>query len=65
MLEVARILVHGSIWQQLGCLLLCVLIVLALQRVVGPNSDKRRLPPAEAGWMPWLGVAIHFGKNPV
>ena len=65
MLEIARILVSGSIWQQLACLALCSLIVSILQRLVGSNRAKSRLPPVEMGWVPWLGVALRFGKNPV
>jgi hypothetical protein len=65
MLEIARILVNGSVWQQLACLLLCTLIVLTLQRLVGSSTLKSLLPPAEVGWLPWLGVALDFGKNPV
>lgn len=24
-----------------------------------------KLPPARSGWIPWLGVAIPFGKEPL
>jgi uncharacterized SAM-binding protein YcdF (DUF218 family) len=65
MLAIARILLSGSIWQQIACLFFCALIVYALQRVAASNSAKFRLPPIEKGWMPWLGVAITFGKNPM
>jgi hypothetical protein len=65
MLAIARILVSGSIGQQAACLLLCAFIVYILQRIVGSNDTRSRLPPLEKGWMPWLGVAIKFGKNPV
>ena len=28
------------------------------------KKSKRLLPPCE-GWIPWLGCAIEFGKNPI
>jgi hypothetical protein len=65
MLAIARVLLIGSIWQQMACLLFCAFLVYILQRVVGSNGTKSRLPPVEKGWMPWLGVAISFGKNPM
>ena len=65
MLEIARILVSGSMWQQMAGLVFCALIVYILQRAVGSNGARSRLPPSEKGWIPWLGVAVTFGKNPV
>ena len=65
MLAIARIVVNGSLAQQAACLLLCAFIVYVLQRIVGLNDTRSRLPPVEKGWMPWLGVAIKFGKNPM
>jgi hypothetical protein len=65
MLAIARILVGGSIWQQVASVVFCAFIVYFLQRVVGSHGARSRLPPFEKGWMPWLGVAIGFGKNPV
>lgn len=65
MLEIARILVAGSPLQQLAWLTLCALIVYTLQRIMGTGRGKSRNPPVETGWVPWLGVGVAFGKNPV
>ena len=65
MLEIARILVTGSPLQQLAWLTLCALIVYTLQRIMGTGRGKSRNPPVETGWVPWLGVGVAFGKNPV
>ena len=68
MLEIARILVTGSPLQQLAWLTLCALIVYTLQRIMGnrfSSGAKSLYPPVEMGWVPWLGVGIAFGKNPV
>lgn len=29
------------------------------------NAKERGAPPAKEGWLPWLGVAIQFGKAPL
>ena len=34
--------------------------------LVRSNSIHRtRLPPVKGGWMPWVGCAIPFGKEPL
>ena len=29
------------------------------------RSNSARLPPVKGGWMPWVGCAIPFGKEPL
>lgn len=31
----------------------------------GRGNSRGRLPPRKSGWLPWLGVAIEFGKAPL
>ena len=34
--------------------------------LVRSNSSRRtRLPPVKGGWIPWVGCAIPFGKEPL
>ena len=28
-------------------------------------GGKERLPPVKSGWIPWVGCAIPFGKEPL
>ena len=42
-------------------------LLTALLWLVRSNSIHRRtrLPPVKGGWMPWVGCAIPFGKEPL
>lgn len=40
-----------------------LLILLVLQSIVSHGTDK--LPPVRSGWLPWLGCALEFGKEPL
>ena len=42
-------------------LLLTVLLLLLRCTVI----TKKNAPPTKAGWIPWLGVALEFGKEPL
>ena len=39
-----------------------LLTLLLLKRAHG-GADK--LPPLRSGWLPWLGCALEFGKEPL
>jgi len=41
-------------------------LLAAVLWLVRSNSSRRtRLPPVKGGWIPWVGCAIPFGKEPL
>jgi len=40
-------------------------IVYQLYRLVSGLAAPKNLPPIEEGWIPWVGVALSFGKHPI
>ena len=56
-MEAAREAVVGGV---VGALLILLVIVKLTIFKRGSN-----LPPARTGWIPWIGVAVPFGKEPL
>lgn len=47
-----------------GLLLGAVLLLAVLWRLLRAKPSGR-LPPVKDGWIPWLGCAVEFGKEPL
>ena len=39
--------------------------LLALMVIYGSASRGGNCPPVRTGWLPWLGCAVEFGKEPL
>jgi 24-hydroxycholesterol 7alpha-hydroxylase len=51
-------------WSISILLLIILLLLPVVWWLLGKNTGKK-LPPARAGWLPWIGVAYEFGKSPL
>lgn len=45
-----------------GVALILVVLFLLLRFRASPRGNS---PPRKAGWIPWFGVALEFGKEPL
>ena len=46
-------------------LILAGLITLLVVKRVAASRGPDKLPPVRSGWLPWLGCALEFGKEPL
>ena len=54
----------GNMWWLVTVIILGLVTWLVLQRAsVSRGADK--FPPIRTGWLPWLGCALEFGKEPL
>ena len=49
----------------LGGTVLALVLGAALYRALVRSRDVRRCPPVKDGWLPWIGCAVRFGKEPL
>lgn len=55
----------------LQCFLLVPILAFSISTVLlcifkrKVSRSKHNMPPSKAGWIPWVGVAIEFGKEPL
>lgn len=41
------------------------LLLLQLTKTTAPQEEAGKFPPMRTGWLPWIGCAIQFGKEPL
>ena len=55
---------EGAAFVGVGVALVLIFLLLLL-RCTGITRPRGNEPPRKAGWIPWLGVALEFGKAPL
>lgn len=53
---------EGAAFVGVGVALLLAAVLLLLRYT---TVNTRNAPPKKAGWIPWLGVPLEFGKEPL
>lgn len=61
----SKMLEHQEQVASIFLFLLISVIICVVTCKIFRSSDKSNMPPSKTGWIPWVGVAIEFGKEPL